>query len=181
MTTIHSVGALYHPDRRRWPEGAEYNCRKGQHELRLCFARPSDVEVAAVGRGESEFGLLVQGEVFFFLYKFGSGADFPWSDAPFQLHLLPAAERVVPPVELPPEKCAALTVILIDAATGIIQALRYVALGHDFSVALHRAIAAQAAAPFDPRTLDAAIAAAYGRYEHSEEMAAQAIRTKGGA
>ena len=43
-----------------------------------------------------------------------------------------------------------ITIILVEATTGIVLALRAVSFSPEFTRAIHRAIAQEAAAPFNP-------------------------------
>jgi hypothetical protein len=173
-----SVGQPYNPARRSWPECAQYNYRNGSHELLLFLASPSEREVKSVRGGESEFAILVAQPVIVLCYRFASGL--PWSDAPFSWHLVPEAERELPP-EPGPEQRATLQVLLVDAATGIVRAIRLVTLSPDATMILHRAIAEQAAEPWDPGSYDRALEELYRRYPSSEAMArAAVVRVVGG-
>lgn len=49
----YEVGQPYHPSRRAWPEGAQYNYRQGQHELVLFFQSPTTREIEAVRHGQA--------------------------------------------------------------------------------------------------------------------------------
>lgn len=123
----YEVGKPYHPSVHRWPEGSEYNFAAGEHVLLLRLNRPSAEEIHAVRKARAEFGLLVEPPVIALCYRFLPGL--PWSDAPYSWHLLKAKrpEMAVLPIgweEGSPHTRAILHVILIDAATGIIRAMR---------------------------------------------------------
>jgi hypothetical protein len=61
------------------------------------------------------------------------------------------AERTLPPPtdETSPALRAPCTIILVDAADGIVRALRSVRFSPEFTQALHRAIADQIIAPYN--------------------------------
>ena len=87
-------------------------------------------------------------------YRFQHPAGgIPWSDAPSHYHLVPQAERIPPPEpgQLTPESRALLEVILVNATGGQIRAMRQLSLSPEFTRAMFRAIAHQAARPFDSR------------------------------
>jgi hypothetical protein len=156
------VGQLYEDGRISWPEGAVYRCRRGGHDL-ILFARGIWPEFEAdVARGEAEFALVVDDPLILLGYRFGK--DAPWSfAAPFNWHLLPAAERVVPAdVELSAESrsrlWSTLWVTLVDADTGLVRAQRAVALRPEFTRALHQALRDQADRPFSGAEGDRALA-----------------------
>jgi hypothetical protein len=143
-----SVGQPYLSGLSYWPEAAEYNWRSGRHELRLFLARLTLKQVAAVRSGPVEFGMFVEREGLFVITRFGRSL---FLDTSYQWHCVDPAERVPPPPheETSPELRALLTIILVDASAGIVRALREVSYSPEFTRAIHRAIADQAAAPFD--------------------------------
>lgn len=108
----------------------------------------------------------------FFLYRFGGQ---PWSDAPYSWHLVPAAERVLPPDPLGPDDRPLLTVILVDAASGLVRALRALSLPPPVAAPLHAAIRAQATAPFDPTTYDLRLTALYAQYPTTPRLLGQSV------
>lgn len=175
------VGQPYHPGRKRWPEGAEYNYRAGGHELAIRLSRPMPAEIEGVRRGQSEFALYASGDQLLLLYRFGApGAGLPWSDAPYSWHEAPAEQRQLLP-ETEGAARALLTVVLLDADTGLIRALRAVTFSPAFTTALHAAIRAQAGQPWSEALYDANRALLYGRYPTTEALlAACAIRCQGG-
>jgi len=177
------VGELYNPKVKQWPEGTQYNFRRGQHELLLFFAGPSAREVTAVRNGEAEFALYAEGPLLVLLYRFGApGEGVPWSDATYAWHLAEPAERDLPSADLEARFRALLQVMLIDADSGVLRAIRALSLGHEFTVALHGAIRAQAAQPWDSAAFDRAVDRLYARYQTTEELLAVAQhRTLGGA
>jgi hypothetical protein len=155
MDLLSSVGQPYDPSRRSWPEGADYNYRCGQHELRIFLADPSPQEVQAIDSGPVEFGMLAEPEGLFVVTRFGLTLSFATS---YSWHRVDPAERVPPPPheETSPALRALLTLLLVDAATGLVRALRAVSYSPEFTRAIHWAIGGQIAAPYD--------AAAYERW-----------------
>jgi hypothetical protein len=165
----YRVGAPYDPRQRSWPERADYNYRSGGHELRLFLGNATLSEMAAVREGRIGFGLLVQLPELFLISRFRS----PDSDravmsfeSPYQWHLVPEPDRTLPPAweETSPESGALCTVLLVEASDGILLAIRAVTFSAEFSRALHRAIADQAALPFDRAEHDRAVAEVTRRY-----------------
>jgi hypothetical protein len=174
----YSVGQLYNPNVRRWPEKPQFNFRQGGFELVLFYDRPSLTEILEIQSHQAEFALVVQGDVIFLLYRFGTAGL--WSDAAYSYHLVPAAEQTPPP-ELGESDRILLQIVLVDASTGVIKALRAVSLSPDFSQKLVAAIQAQIEHPFDSASYDAQIARAYRQYPQSKGMLKLATaRTVGG-
>jgi len=165
----YEVGKLYNPNRNVWPEAVQYSFRGGGHELVLFYRRPTASEIQDVRTGKAEFALAVYEDVLFFVSNFG-GVDH-WDDSPFSIHLVPEAERTLPPTELTPETRALLAVILVDASSGIIRAMRQVTLSPAFTAKLYELLRAQAARPFPGQVrYDQQIAHYYRRY-NSGQMA----------
>jgi hypothetical protein len=94
------VGELYHPAVRHWPQCAQFNVRCGIGELVLFYNSPQIFETAAVEKSECEFGIMVSGDVIFFLYRFGDKGrlGIGWADQPFSIRLVPEGERLVPKI-----------------------------------------------------------------------------------
>lgn len=141
---VMQVGAPYSLTRTTWEERPEYNYRAGHHELRLFYRNLRPIEIASVESGEARFALARYQDALFFCYKFGEGI--PWSDCTFSIHLVNAEERQLPPDWSEQEARALLTTILVDAADGIVKALRVLTLSPGFTRQLHDAIRKQAAA-----------------------------------
>lgn len=177
--TVYAVGKLYHPSRTRWPETAQYNFRAGHHELVLFYADPSKDEVREIAKARCEFALVERESAIVLCFRFGSGE---WSDAPFSWHLVPERERDLPSADLEAEKRAVLTVVLVDAGTGITRALRQVSWTPAFTRAMHEAIRKQADAPWDDLAFGRAIQSLYAIAPTSQALVSLATATtRGGA
>ena len=142
------VGKPYHPGRRRWPEGSDYNFRNGGHELRLFVGGATLPEVEAVRSGPVQFGFFAEPEGLFLITRFGTRMSF---DCSYNWHRVSENDRTLPPPteETSPELRALLTILLIEATNGVVLAIRTVTFSPEFTRALHRAIADQAGAPYD--------------------------------
>ena len=180
----YEVGKPCVAGRTSWSEAAEYNYRAGQHELRLFWRHPMPAEIQAVKHGRVDFALLVEKDIIFLLFRFGNAV--PWSEAPYSWHLV---KRKVPgEADLPEPHGSSegrdlLTIILVNAATGIIEALRVVSWSPAFSAALRLAIRDQAARPW-PGDVEhqRQLNNAYRRWPTSAAMVRDATsRTRGGA
>jgi len=163
----YSVGRLYHSGRRSWPEITQYSFRGGEHELVLFWQSPSHSEVDAVRRGRMDLEVWVEPPLILLLYKVEGACG--WSDAPFAWHRVEASEQVLP--ELPGEgETALLHVVLVDAGTGIVRAMRQISFPPETAAELHQAVRDQAAAPWDPEVHDAALGRLY-RSASAEDLA----------
>jgi hypothetical protein len=163
----YEVGKLYNPNQIRWQEAVQFNIRDGQCELLMFFKNPSIYDVMAVKKAVCEFGVLKIENVIFFLYKFGTQID--WSDQPFSIHLVPENERELP--ELTSENSRlTLQIILTDAGTGKIKALRMVSLSPEFSTALLNLTKEQINEPFDSQTYDRTVDRIYTTYPATTDL-----------
>lgn len=184
MTTHKiEVGRPYRQGVRQLPQGAHYSYGLAGHELLLAIPSPEKGEVEAVRQGEAEFALFTAGSLVVLLYRLGrAGSGIPWGDAPYSWHLVPEERRDVPSADLEAGKRAVLSVHLVDAATGIVRALRLVSLSPELTRELHQAIRSQALGAWPPPGgYDAALDALYERHPTTESLLAHArARSKGG-
>lgn len=170
-----SVGQPYNPSRTQWPEGAHYNYRSGAHELLLFFASPSAAEIKAVRQGAARFALHVRPPVLLLLWSFAPALL--WSDAPYSWHLVPGEERDLPSADLDAGKGALLRIVMVDAATGIVRAIRAVSLTASFTGALHTAIRNQADAPWRESEYDSTLERIYANASAEQLAHASATRS----
>jgi hypothetical protein len=184
MMQILEVGQQYSTSRTTWPEGAEDNYTRGGHELRLFFKSPRPGEVEAVRKEPCEFAVSVEGTSIILQYRFGDHPRrrIPWSDAVFSIHLVPARHRCVPAADANPEARAALQVLLIDADTGILKAMRYRTLSPEFTRTLESAIRAQALQPWPGQMAHRrALQTLFARSSTQDLLRRAVARTHGGA
>lgn len=168
MQTL-SVGSPYIIGKNEWPDGvAEYNYANDAHELRLFWSAPTDAEVAAVRQAPMHLALLVEDGIIFLVWRFEGIGD--WSDCPFSIHLVPESHRRIPPIAEGEER-ALLQVVLVDASTGLVCALRAVTIPPLATQLLVNAIREQAQRPFARSAYDQMLRSAYDRYPDSRVMA----------
>lgn len=129
------------------------------HRLTVFARSPSQTERAAFrAAARWTFALAVQGPAVVLLWR---AAGWPWSDAPFAWQLQDLPPGTVPDVGDPGPDGAKVPIdcLLVDAATGqTVGAVRHAVPWDPLVRELHRAIAAQAAAPWDRGAYDAALA-----------------------
>lgn len=166
--TALRVGDLLDPRVTRHPEASHYALDprhepSAHHRLTVYAERPEPAELAAFrAGGRVDLALLAEGPVVLLLWR---GDGWPWSDAPFSWHLQTRGvdPPPVPSVEpLPPGAGVPLDMILVDASTGRIAAMRKVAMPGAFALELHYAIGEQALVPhgeWDCAACDAAVKA----------------------
>lgn len=152
-----AVGELYHPNRTSWPERPDLSVGPHGAELRLFFAAPTEKEVTAVRSGKAQFAWLAGDHAAMLCYRFADGI--PWGDVTYH-----AAHEPPDRAGLPPAAGLACTVILIDAATGIIRGIRMVSWPDRAASALRTAIKEQIRNGYSSTAEQAWINALYSRY-----------------
>lgn len=160
------VGKLFEPGQTRYSEEIKFEFTQGGPVLLIFFGNLKQKEIAAVRTGKLKFGFYECGNVIFTLAKF---EGIPWMDAPYSIHLSPPFKFAE---ELDTDERAGfgLQIYLVDADTGILQAIRLVGLDHNFSLKFREAILKQKAAPFSSDTYQFKINSAYEQYS-SKDMA----------
>lgn len=139
---IVAIGKPLFEGRTELPEAVEYNYQAGDHTLLLSMKNLHREEIEAVSESEAEFGLYCENGIVFLLYRFGE--TLPWSDSAFSWWNVSEEDRIIPaPCENPAERIL-LKIILVEAATGIVTAIRVTTLSPAFTEKLHDAIRQQA-------------------------------------
>jgi hypothetical protein len=159
------VGDPYDPSRSSWPEDASYSASGGRHGLFWAVARPSPELVAGVAAGPYRLALARPPSVPFFYVAFAFGAE-PWRLVPVSWHRLPATERAAAPGD--PD--TPLVVVLVDATTGVVLALRAVLMAHGLVSRIHGALEEQARRPWVGEAAFREAVTAAGRRHTPEEM-----------
>jgi hypothetical protein len=172
-----SVGQLYHPERTRWLEGVEYSYDRNGHTLLLIWSGLDHQVVEAVRKGRVDLALWARGGVVILLYRIEGACD--WSDAPYSWHIVPPERRQLPPMPAAEER-ALLSVILVDADTGLVRVLRAVTMATTFTRRLHGEIAAQASAQWDAAAYDEELRLLYASHSTAALLATAASTCRGG-
>ena len=161
------VGERWSAEYNRYDEGARYVYRYGAHELTLFWNAPTQAEIAGLRDADVEVGLFSHGPAAFLLYKIRNVCE--WSDASFNVHLAPEAERELP-AESPGDR-ARLKLTLVDAEDGVVRARRILSLDKVMTQALKHAMREQDSAPFNRLIYDAAVQEVHARYQDTDALA----------
>jgi len=106
-----------------------FDLTDGGAYLFVCMNKPSQKEADSFKSDNPfEIRMIKLHNVLFLLFKFG---PLKWMDAPYNPHLSLNLTSLQTPEET---QGYALTIYLIDSAIGEIQSMRFVGLGHDFSM-----------------------------------------------
>ncbi|TCJ11762.1 hypothetical protein EZJ19_13970 [Parasulfuritortus cantonensis] len=161
------IGEPYSPDYNRYDEGVRYLYKNGAHDLTLFWSGPSPAELAGLRDRPVTVGLYDHGPAAFLLYKVDDVCE--WSDAAFNVHLVPEGERELPAE--PTGERSRLIITLVDADDGIIKGRRLVSLDKVMTQSLRHVMATQAEAPFVRPLYDIAVQETYARFPDTDAMA----------
>lgn len=176
---IVAIGKPLFEARRELPEAIEYNYQSGDHTLLLSMKNLHPNEIEAVRAQEAEFGLYCENGVVFLLYRFGE--TLPWSDSAFSWWNVAEEDRQIPEPRTNPAERILLKIILVEAATGIVKAIRVTTFSPDFTEKLHEAIREQAgSAEFSRAEFVARSLAVYEKQTPLDLAARAVVKTKGG-
>lgn len=171
MTRL-AVGELYNPNRRTWPDGAfNWTLSPVGVELLVTYGSPTLAEIHAVKSGSAQFALVSGDHALILAHRLGTQ---PWSDSPWQ------AVRQVPPapvpglVEVPEGQHLSVHVVLVDAGTGVVRALRLTTWEHGFAGAVRAAIGRQLAGTTSVEAGQREIDAWYARFPSTDALVAAA-------
>lgn len=164
------VGEPWSREYNQYDEGARYFYRYSAHDLTLFWTAPTIAEITGLRDADVEVGLFSHGPAAFLLYKIKNVCE--WSDASFNVHLVPEADRELP--EEAPGDRARFKLTLVDAEDGIVRARRILSLDKVMTQALKHTMREQADAPFNRLIHDAAVAEVHARYQDSDALAAVA-------
>ncbi len=138
---IVAIGKPLFENRTELPEAVEYNYQSGDHTLLLSMKNLHREEIQAVREAEAEFGLYCENGIVFLLYRFGEAL--PWSDSAFSWWNVAEEDRKIPASQSNPAERILLKVILVEAGSGIVKAIRITTLSPAFTEKLHEAIRLQ--------------------------------------
>lgn len=167
-----AVGELFAPERTSWPHNSfELRYFDGSYLLQICESTPSSASIRAFRHGDIHLGLHFERGVIFFLFRIAG--SWAWSDQAFSIHLVPEEDRG--PGEASGNRFVPLSMVLVDASTGRVAALRVVTMSPRFATAFQKYMDQQRALPFTRLDHDDAIASVYATYPNSKALAAAAI------
>ncbi|WP_331732480.1 hypothetical protein OG613_48075 (plasmid) [Streptomyces sp. NBC_00015] len=174
VMTMLAVGEPY-PGRVQWRDGAcEISITQQGVDFVLALANPTTHEVKAFRKGNAEFALVPGRHHLMWAYKFTDPQDsdprhgIQWSDQPWEYHRQAAG----PAAAVPAGRGGSfqLQLVLVDASTGVVEALRMIGPSVEFADALRDAVEAQASVPHDPAAANRELESVYTRYKSSTDL-----------
>src|SRR4051794_5538096 len=127
---------------RSWPETAQLRMTHAGCELALFFADPTEREVDAVRTGQAKFAWVASERIALLAYRFGD--SIPWSDATYDPHNEDTSQGPAGPVD-PEGLHLLITVVLVDANTGTVRAIRGTTWPAHFVRSVRKGVAAMLA------------------------------------
>lgn len=173
------VGELYSPGVTSYPIDVEYKFELGLHSIVMYCSGITNGDVVAVSSGEPKFALIpICPEILLLAFRVG---DRGWSFASLCWYRTAPDDRVPPP-ELKPGKRAPVTIVLVDADTGIVRAMNVVRFSHRFTRSLYEAINRQIESPPLPDAkYDRLAKAVQAKYPTVESMLVDATAIQHGS
>ena len=176
---IVAIGKPLFEERCELPEAIEYIYQAGDHTLLLSMKNLHPKEIEAVRQDEAEFALYCENSIVFLLYRFGDAL--PWSDSAFSWWNVAEEDRRIPAPQVNPAERILLKIILVEAATGIVKAIRVTTLSPAFTENLHDAIRQQATSQqFSRNEFVARSFLVYEKRTPAELAVGAIVKTKGG-
>lgn len=159
-------------------ERGHFNIDFNGPRLDLCFRKPTAREIRGAQSGRVRLGIVPAGRhTAFFLYDV-EYATTGWADASYALGLLTPEERELP--KRASNEGWLMTLLMVDADTGIVHSLRQLTMTPAFSDRLDGIVEAQRAAlpDFTPQAHFAEIDAAYRRWPKPSDMVEFSVATE---
>lgn len=165
MTVMPQPGHLYNPGRTTYPETNQLRLTPGFCELTMYLPSPTPQEIADVSQGRLQFACLdLAPHLLMFGFQFGTQQ---WWDCPFEVQRTASDLRGVPGV---PRKPLPFHVTVVDAATGVLRAIRSFDMPTPFAEALRAAVDGQLSTEYDGEVAGRLQSALYEKYSTPEAM-----------
>lgn len=154
-------------ERTQWPDNSfEFRYFNGNYMFQYCAASPSLQDIEKFKQGRVWLGHHFEEGIIFFLIRIDGFLG--WSDQAFSINLVPLGNRTLPDGT---EGYTLLNLVLVDADTGIVRAIRSVTMSPALSLRLRSEMLQQRCIPFDKAAHNAAIERVYRKYPQSKDLA----------
>ncbi|GAA4209384.1 hypothetical protein GCM10022252_75830 [Streptosporangium oxazolinicum] len=156
----YEVGKPYSQNRRQWPETTRLRLTPEGCELALFYPSPTSKETNEIRRGVPQWAWTELDGIAVLAFRFGI---LRWADTPYQV-----ARDVTPSDQSGPieagDKNLIVTVLLVDANTGIIKVLRTLTWPPEFANAVRATVQRQLDSPITDDQAGIALKALYDLY-----------------
>ena len=152
------VGKLYQEGKAMWAEGIKVDFENSGGQLYIVFNNPTKQEIEEIRKEDCKIGIFEKNEVIFLLFKFG---DMEWMDVPYTVHL----SKGLVLEKIQPGMGYAITILLINSANGILEAIRLVSMPTKISQLFYDAVQRQRIQIFDYSKYWNTLDKIYSQYE----------------
>jgi len=161
---------------KQYQEGVKFDFDNSGAVLFIMFRDPTNQEIESIRKGRLQIGICTLSNIIFMLFKFG---NLNWIDAPFDIHL--AQNQSFLNVEMNESQGFGMSMFLVDASTGILQAMRLIGWPHRLSQIFIEEAKKQVEQAFEQSEYDRKIDAVYMKYSTNDLVRfGQIFRLEGG-
>src|SRR5574338_1483370 len=139
------------------------------------IAESSSHDIEAFQRGQVHLGLCQLQQTLFALFRVEGLMQ--WSDPAIHLQLVEDAEDRERPPHIPGAH-QVLSMVLVEAETGLVRGMRVVTWSKHASTVLHRILNEQLTAEFDSQEHASRVAEIYRHYSSSKQLVRAALLTE---
>lgn len=125
------------------PEGVKFDMTDEGAVLSILFNKPTQKEIEEIKKGSLQFGMFMKNNIIFILSKFGS---MQWMDAPYTIHL---SKNLTELNEISEGEGYSCHIVLADASSGEIKAMRLIGFDTQYSKILKANIEEQSKKEFE--------------------------------
>lgn len=161
-----------------WPDGRfEYRVFGGGHHLlQLCYGRITERDLHNFQYGQVHLGLAKLQQTLFLLFRIEGFLD--WSDQAYNIRLVEHAEDRELPTH-PPGTHQVLSLVLVEAETGLVRAMRVVTWSKHASAVLDRLLREQLEDPaWSPEGHARRVHEVYAKCPSSKDLVKAALLTE---
>jgi hypothetical protein len=164
----YAVGKPYNAGKTVWPEMPALRLTAQGTQLLLFYRSPTDQEISAIRTGKASFGWIASELTGVLAFRFH---PLPWADVPYTPHREQPDDT--PGLPEGDEGQLLVQIVLVDADTGIIRALRALTWPERFTKAVRASVQEMLDKPFNAAATDAALDALYARYPQTDQLVRQ--------
>ena len=157
------VGKIFEEGKTQYQEGCKFDFDNSGGVLYIFFNNPTSEEITSIKSGQMKAGFFCKENIIFMLWKF---ENMEWMDTPFSVHL--SKGLVLEKIE--PNMGYGITIFLINAGNGILEALRFISVSEKFSKEFYATVQKQRIDIFDISRFDRTLSQIYQTYS-TKEMA----------
>lgn len=162
------VGRPYIPNSTCFKPGVHFNFSAGIYQLLISINNLKKIEKKSITKGKGRFKIFTYRDILFLLYKFNPGFD--WSDCPYHFSRVARDARVEPQDITNETEGIGLSIVLIEANTGIVEGIRLIKLKNKLSREIVDIIKHQVENPISDEEYHRRIDSAYRYYPSTESM-----------